>query len=77
MIDAIEKGVPREAAWDFCLGHIRTELAIVFGFAGFPFSDGALKAVQQNMKRIVRDDWTRVLEIPAIKESVKDITDAL
>ena len=46
---AIEMGVPREAAWDFVTGHIRTELAIVFGFADFPFSDGAKKAVEQNL----------------------------
>jgi D-apionate oxidoisomerase len=73
----VEMGVPQEAAWDFVMGHIRTELAIVFGYAGFPFSDGAKKAVEQNMKRIFRDDWEQVLEIPAIKESVRDITHAV
>lgn len=74
---AIAKGVPREAAWDFVMGHIRTELAIVFGYAGFPFSDGAKKAVEQNMRRIFRDDWRQVLEIPAVRESVREITHAI
>ena len=74
---AVEMGVPEEAAWDFVLGHIRTELAIVFGFAGFPFSDGAKKAVEQNMKRIFRDDWQNVLEPEAVRQSVRDITHAV
>ncbi|TVR45329.1 MAG: semialdehyde dehydrogenase [Puniceicoccaceae bacterium] len=73
---AIEMGVPKEAAWDFVMGHIRIELAIVFGFAGFPFSDGAKKAVEQNMTKIFRDDWMQVLELPSIRESVRDITGA-
>ncbi len=76
MEEAVQYGVPREAAWDFCLGHIRTELAIVFGFAGFPVSDGAKRAVEQNMKRIFREDWRDVISIPALRESVRDICNA-
>lgn len=52
---AIGMGVPREAAWDFVIGHIRTELAVVFGFADFPFSDGAKRSVEQNTRRIISD----------------------
>jgi D-apionate oxidoisomerase len=76
MEEAIKHGVPRQAAWDFCLGHIRTELAIVFGFAGFPVSDGAKRAVEQNMQRIFRDEWRGVISVPALKESVRDICQA-
>jgi D-apionate oxidoisomerase len=70
---AVQKGVPEQAAYDFCLGHIRTELAIVFGFAKFPFSDGAIKAIEQNKPRIFRDDWKNVISIPALQESVRQI----
>jgi D-apionate oxidoisomerase len=70
---AVAMGIPKQAAEDFCLGHIRTELAIVFGFAGFPFSDGAIKAIEQNKPRIFREDWKQVISIPALKESVRDI----
>jgi D-apionate oxidoisomerase len=73
MEEAAKFGIPEQAAWDFCLGHIRTELAIVFGFAGFPFSDGAKQAVEQNMKRIFRDDWRDVISLPALRESVREI----
>jgi len=70
----IEMGVPKEAAWDFCLGHLRTEIAIIFGMAGFPFSDGAKLAVEQAKPRIFREDWKKVLELEAIRETVRDIT---
>ena len=70
---AVELGVPEEAAKDFCLGHIRTLLAIVFGFAGFPVSDGAKRAATVNHARIFQEDWQQVISIPALKESVRDI----
>jgi D-apionate oxidoisomerase len=73
METAISMGVPKQAAWDFCLGHIRTELAIIFGFAGFPLSDGAMKAIEQNRPRIFRDTWKDVITIPAVRQSVRDI----
>ena len=76
METAVAMGVPRQAAEDFCLGHIRTELAIIFGFAGFPLSDGAMKAIEQNRPRIFRDDWKQVITIPALKESVREICEA-
>ncbi|MBV8901459.1 MAG: hypothetical protein JOY92_15255 [Verrucomicrobia bacterium] len=40
---------------------------------GFPFSDDALKAIEQNKPRIFREDWKQVISIPALKESVRDI----
>jgi D-apionate oxidoisomerase len=70
---AVSMGVPKEAARDFCLGHIRTELAVIFGFAGFPLSDGAMKAIEQNRPRIFQDNWKDVITIPAVRQSVRDI----
>jgi D-apionate oxidoisomerase len=70
---AVSMGVPKEAAWDFCLGHIRTELAVIFGFAGFPLSDGAMKAIEQNRPRIFQENWKDVITIPAVRQSVRDI----
>jgi hypothetical protein len=71
---AVALGVPEQAARDFCLGHIRTLTAVTFGFAGFPISDGAIKAIEQNRPRIFRDNWKEeVISVPAIRESVRDI----
>jgi D-apionate oxidoisomerase len=71
---AVELGVPEQAARDFCLGHIRTLTAVAFGFAGFPISDGAIKAIEQNRPRIFQDNWKEeVISLPAIRQSVRDI----
>ena len=73
---AVALGVPEQAARDFCLGNIRTLTAVTFGFAGFPISDGAMKAIEQNRPRIFRDNWKEeVISVPAIRESVRDICD--
>jgi hypothetical protein len=71
---AVELGVPEQAARDFCLGHIRTLTAVAFGFAGFPISDGAIKAIEQNRPLIFHDNWKEeVISLPAIRQSVRDI----
>jgi hypothetical protein len=70
----VDLGVPELAARDFCLGHIRTLTAVAFGFAGFPISDGAIKAIEQNRPRIFHDNWKQeVISLPAIRQSVRDI----
>ena len=73
--EAIHMGVPQEAAWDFVMGHIRIELAIVFGYAGFPFSDGAKLAIEQAQSRLFQPDWKQnVLSLQAIRQQVHAIT---
>lgn len=73
--EAIRMGVPEAAAWDFVMGHIRIELAIIFGYAGFPFSDGAKLAIEQAQSKIFQPDWKQnVLSLEAIREQVLAIT---
>ncbi len=76
---AIEKlEVPEEACDAFLSGHIRTALAIAFGYAGFPFSDGAKLAIKNAQKRIFVPDWQdQVMSLEAIQISVREITDSL
>jgi D-apionate oxidoisomerase len=73
--EAVRRGVPREAATDFMLGHLTIELAIAFGI--FPegrFSDGALMAIAQAKPQIFREGWLdRVFSDAAVLKSVKDI----
>lgn len=76
--EAVKLGVPRDAAWSFLLGHVRIELAIVFGFAGFPVSDGAKLAMEQARKKIFTPDWKeQIFSLDKVKESVGEITGAL
>ncbi len=73
--EAVRRGVPREAAMDFMLGHLNIELAIAFeAFPQGRFSDGALHAIAKARPEIFRDDWLeRVFAPAAVMKSVKDI----
>ena len=76
MDEVIRQGLPEPAVRDFLLGHLRVELAILFDAAGFPFSDGAIFAINQAKSKIFRPDWKDVLSLESIKQSVKEITEA-
>ena len=72
--EAIRRGVPREAAVDFMLGHLKVEIGIVFElFEGAKFSDGALLAIEKAKTNLFKQDWKKVFEKDAIQESVRDI----
>lgn len=74
----IAMGVPEKAAEAFLMGHIRTEIGIVFGYAGFPFSDGAKLAIEQAYDKIFKPDWKeQIFTHQALSRSVKQITDSL
>ena len=73
--EVVAMGVPEDAAREFLLGHLRIEVAIVFGYAGFPFSDGAKLAIAQAYEKIFKPDWKqKVLDLDALRESVNAIT---
>ena len=74
MEEAIKRGVPREAARDFLLGHIAIPLAIVFNEIDWDFSAGAKKAIEEAKKTIFQPDWKKVFEWDNIQESVAKIT---
>ena len=73
--EAVKRGVPREAAMDFMMGHIQIELSIAFGvFKEGKFSDGALQAIEEAKPVIFKPDWLeRIFAPEAVMESVKDI----
>lgn len=73
--EAIRRGVPREAAIDFILGHLKVEIGIVFEmFEGAKFSDGALKAIENAKRDIFQPDWKKVFEPEAMARSIASIT---
>jgi hypothetical protein len=72
--EAIRLGVPRQAAVDFILGHLKVEIGVVFElFEGARFSDGALLAIEQAKQEIFQPDWKKVFEKEAVQRSVGDI----
>ena len=79
MLDkTIDMGVPREAAEAFFWGHIRTSFGIVFGYSGFPMSDGAMLAMKKGMETLFKPGWMEaIMNIENIRISVKEITESL
>lgn len=75
-VDAVvEKGVPQEAAYEFFLGHINIELALLFGkLPGGQFSDAAKKAIEIGKPQIFKDDWKKIFEADNVKAQIKAIT---
>jgi hypothetical protein len=73
MEEAIKRGVPREAAFDFLMGHVNVQLAIVFEQIEWKMSEGAYLVIDKAMKRIFRPDWKGVFDREELKASVRAI----
>ena len=75
MDEAVRRGVPKQAARDFLLGHLNIEIAILFEeFPGGVFSDAANKAIARAKDKIFRPDWKSVFEPEDVKQQIHDIT---
>ena len=71
----VELGVPKEAAYDFFLGHINIELALLFGkLPGGQFSDAALKAIEIGKPLLFKENWKDVFEPENVKKQILAIT---
>ena len=74
--ECVRRGVPREAATDFLLGHLNVEFAMWLGKAPKVPSDAALQLIEWARGRIFRDDWLRVLDDGEIRRAVELIAGA-
>jgi hypothetical protein len=70
----VEKGVPPEAARDFLLGHLRIQIAVLFGEVNGTFSDAAYKISARAHKVLFQENWQRIFEMDDIHDQVRDIT---
>ncbi len=70
----VEKGVPREAARDFILGHINIQLAVLFDELPIQFSDAAIKALDRAESILFKDNWQKIFEMDDIHEQIAAIT---
>jgi D-apionate oxidoisomerase len=71
--EAVQRGVPREAAEDFMAGHVRIELAIAFSRVGFPFSDGARLIADFGRKHLLHADWKKLFAPESVRQQVEMI----
>ncbi|HTW29788.1 MAG TPA: phosphogluconate dehydrogenase C-terminal domain-containing protein [Acetobacteraceae bacterium] len=74
MDEVVSRGVPREAARDFLLGHLNILGAVTFGEIDGVFSDACNKAIRFGKPMLMRDDWKRVFETDEIARSIARIT---
>ncbi|MDE2361406.1 MAG: NAD(P)-binding domain-containing protein [Hyphomicrobiales bacterium] len=72
--EVISRGVPKEAARDFLLGHLNILGAVIFKEIDGAFSDACNKAIAFGKPALMRDDWKRVFEPAEIAASIKRIT---
>jgi len=70
MDEAVNRGVPYEAAKDFMLGHLNIELAIVFGEAGNPFSDACQVAMEYGRRYWLKEGWQDLFEPSSVREQI-------
>lgn len=70
----VAKGVPAEAARDFVLGHLRIQIAVLFGEVNGTFSDAAYKISQRAKPVLFKEGWQKIFEMSDIREQVRDIT---
>ena len=70
----VAKGVPAEAVRDFVLGHLRIQIAVLFGEVNGTFSDAAYKISKRAKPVLFKDGWQKIFEMNDIREQVRDIT---
>lgn len=74
MDEVVSRGVPKEAARDFLLGHLNILGAVIFDEIEGQFSDACNKAITFGKPVLMRDDWKRVFEPAEIAASIQRIT---
>lgn len=70
----VAAGVPKEAVRDFVLGHLRIQIAVLFGEVNGTFSDAAYKISRRAKPILFREGWQKIFELDDIREQVRDIT---
>lgn len=74
MDECVRRGVAKEAARDFLLGHMNVLGAVIFEETPGVFSDACNKAIEFGKPVLMKDDWKRVFEPAEIAASIHRIT---
>jgi D-apionate oxidoisomerase len=70
----VTAGVPKDAVRDFVLGHLRIQIAVLFGEVNGTFSDAAYKISKRAKPVLFKEGWQKIFELADIREQVRDIT---
>ena len=69
----VAAGVPKEAVRDFVLGHLRIQIAVLFGEVNGTFSDAAYKISQRAKPVLFKEGWQKIFEMSDIREDRKSV----
>jgi hypothetical protein len=69
MQEAVNHGVPYEAAKDFMMGHLNIQLGIVFEKVN-PFSDACLIAIEYGRKVMIKEGWKDLYQPDRLREQI-------
>ncbi len=72
--EAVRRGVPREAARQFVLGHMNVDIGILFNYIDAQLSDGAKMAVARARGMLFQPDWKDIFQPENVLREVKAIT---
>ena len=71
LLEAMDKrGIPKDAAMSFLLGHIKIALAILL-LGSNPASDAAMIAMNYGKDKLIKEDWKKVLTGESLHEVLK------
>ena len=73
MEEAVARGVPQEAAFDFLMGHINVNIGILFGYLNTQFSDAANLMVARAKSQLIQPDWRKVFDEDNLRGQVDAI----
>lgn len=74
MDEVVSRGVSKQAARDFLLGHLNILGSVIFEEFEGQFSDACNKAIIFGKPVLMRDDWKRVFDAEEIAASIRRIT---
>lgn len=74
MDEVVARGVPKDAARAFLLGHMNILSAVIFDEIEGTFSDACYKAIKYGKPEIIQPDWKKVFEKDALDKSIQRIT---
>jgi D-apionate oxidoisomerase len=69
----VDLGVPADAARDFVLGHLRIQIAVLFGEVDGGFSDAAYRISERAWPRLFRDGWEGIFETDDLRAQIDTI----
>jgi pyrroline-5-carboxylate reductase len=72
--EAVRRGVPREAARQFVLGHMNVDIGILFNYIDAQLSDGAKMAVARARGMLFQPEWQDIFQPENVLREVKAIT---